>query len=787
MRALDRKLLRDLWHMKGQALAIALVIMGGVATFVMMLSTLDSLRYTRESYYRDYRFADVFVSLKRAPESLGARIAEIPGVDTVETRVVAPVSLDIAGFPEPVTGRLISIPESGGQHLNRLHLRQGRLVEPGREDEVVVSETFAQAHGFGLGSKLQMTINGRRKALTIVGIALSPEYIHQLRPGGVFPDYQRFGVFWMGRRALGNAYGMEGAFNDVVLKLVPRANAQDVIDRLDTLLGPYGGLGAYDREDQPSHRFLSQEFQQLQQSATIFPAIFLGVAVFLLNVVLGRLVSMQREQIATLKAFGYRNREVMVHYLKLALMIVVAGVVLGVAVGAWLGSGLSGLYMEFFRFPFLRYQLLPGVVAEAALANAAAAALGTLFAVRAAARLRPAEAMRPEPPARYRETLIERLGLKRLLSQPNRMIARHIQRRPFKSLLTVVGIALACGITMVGRFQDATINYMLDVHFNLSQRDDLAIAFVEPTSRRVEYSLYGLPGVEHVEVFRSVPVRLRFQHRSYRTAIRGVEPGGDIYRLLDADLKPIDLPPDGVVLTDYLGELLGVRPGDRLIIEVLEGERPVREVTVAALVKEYLGVAAYMQLDALNRFMREGPAVSGAYLAVDAEYQTGIYDRLKEMPRIAGTVVRVQEIANFHRTMEETMLFFTFVATVFAVIIAFGVVYNSARIALTERSRELASLRVLGFTRAEVAYILLGELGLLAMAAIPLGFLVGVAICAYFVESVKSDLYRIPLIIEPSTYAFAATVVIFSAVISGWAVRRRLAQLDLIGVLKTRE
>lgn len=787
MRALDHKLWRDLWHMKGQALAIALVIMGGVSTFIMMLSTLDSLHHTRESYYRDYRFADVFVSLKRAPESLRARIAEMAGVDTVETRVVAPVSLDIAGFPEPVTGRLVSIPEGGGQRLNRLHLRQGRLVEPGREDEVVVSETFAQAHGFGPGSKLHATINGRRKALTVVGTALSPEYIYQLRPGGVFPDYKRYGVFWMGRRALGNAYDMEGAFNDVVLKLVPHASAQDVIDRLDALLEPYGGLGAYDREDQPSHWFLSQEFRQLQQMAAIFPAIFLGVAVFLLNVVLGRLVSMQREQIATLKAFGYRNREIIAHYLKLALMIVVVGVVLGVAVGAWLGRGLSNLYMEFFHFPFLRYQLLPGVVAEAALANAAAAALGTLFAVRAAARLRPAEAMRPEPPARYRETLIERLGLKRLLSQPNRMIARHIQRRPFKSLLTVVGIAFACGITMVGRFQDATINYMLDVHFKLSQRDDLAVTFVEPTSRRAVYSLYGLPGVEHVEVFRSVPVRLRFQHHSYRTSIRGVEPGGDIYRLLDANLKPIDLPPDGVVLTDYLGEMLGVRPGDRLTVEVLEGSRPVREVTVAALVKEYLGVSAYMQLDALNRFMREGPAISGAYLAVDTKYQTGIYAQLKEMPRVAGTVVRVQEIANFHRTMEETMLFFTFVATIFAVIIAFGVVYNSARIALAERGRELASLRVLGFTRAEVAYILLGELSVLAMAAIPLGFLVGIAICAYFVESVKSDLYRIPLIIEPSTYAFAATVVIFSAVISGWAVRRRLAQLDLIGVLKTRE
>lgn len=787
MRALDLKLWRDLWQMKGQAFAIALVIMSGAATFVMLTSTVDSLYQTREAYYRDYRFADAFVSLKRAPEAVKERLEAIPGVDRVETRVVAAANLDIAGFPEPVTGRLISIPEGREPLLNRLHLRAGRLVEPGHDDEIVLSDAFAKAHGLMPGSKLYAVINGRRKGLTVVGTALSPEFIHQLRPGGLFPDFKRYGVLWMGRKALGTAYDMDGAFNDVTLKLALHADLKDIIDRVDAVLAPYGGLGAFGREDQASHRFLSQELRQLRQSARMFPAIFLSVAVFLLNVVMGRLVGTQREQIATLKAFGYGNRDVMAHYLKLAMLIVVAGVALGVLLGAQLGRGLGSVYMEFFRFPFLRHRLEPSVVLTAALTNAAAAALGTLFAVRAAARLRPAEAMRPEPPARYRESIVERLGLKRLLSQPTRMILRHIQRRPVKSLLTVVGIAFSCAITMVGNFQKDTVGYMMDVQFKLAQREDLSVTFTEPTSRKVAYSLRSLEGMERVEVFRTVPVRLHYQHRSYRTAIRGVEPGGDLQRLLDVAQKPIRLPPDGVVLTDFLGEILGVRPGDRLIVEVLEGSRPVREVTIAALVKEYMGVAAYMDLAALNRFMREGPAISGAYLAVDDRYRPGIYAQLKEMPRIAGTVVREQEIINFQRTMKETMLFFTFVATVFAVIIAFGVVYNSARIALTERGRELASLRVLGFTRAEISYILLGELALLTLAAIPLGLLIGREICAYFVETVRSDLYRIPLVIGSSTYAFAATVVLVASAVSGWAVRRKLDHLDLVAVLKTRE
>ena len=787
MKALDRKLWRELWQMKGQAVAIMLVIVCGVAIHVMFGATLDALRQTRARYYQEYRFADVFATLKRAPESLRERITALPGVAEIETRVVAAVHLDVAGFAEPITGRLISIPDNRESRLNRLYLRQGRLPAADRDDEVVVSEAFAEAHRLEPGAKLRVVINGRRQALTLVGTALSPEYIHQLRPGSMFPDYQRYGVLRMGRRALGAAYGMEGAFNDVVVGLTDARAAPEVIDELDRLLTPYGGLGAHDREDQPSHRFLSEEFRNITLSATLFPVLFLGVAVFLLNVVMNRLIGMQREQIGTLKAFGYGNGAIALHYLKLVLIVVLVGVLVGVGGGAWLGRRLAELYTTFFRFPFLDYRLTFQLVLGATLLNLGGAVAGTVFALRAAFALRPAEAMRPEPPARYRATVVERLGLQRLLSQPNRMILRHIERRPLKSLFIVLGIALACGITMSGRFQEATITHMVEVHYKLSQREDLAVTFVEPASWRAIASLHSLPGVERVEIYRVVPVRLRFQQHSRRTTLKGVPPDGDLQRLLDADLRLIALPSDGVLLTDYLGELLGVRAGDRLIVEVLEGSRPVREVPVVGLIKEYLGVAGYMDLAGLNRLLREGPAISGAYLAVDERERPELYRRLGDIPRIAGTAIREQEIRNFHRTMEQTMLFFTFIATVFAVVITFGVIYNSARIALTERSRELASLRVLGFTRAEISYILLGELGLLTLIAIPLGFIVGRAICTLFVDGARSELYRIPLIIHPSTYAFAATMVLASAFLSGWLVRRKLDRLDLIAVLKTRD
>jgi putative ABC transport system permease protein len=519
----------------------------------------------------------------------------------------------------------------------------------------------------------------------------------------------------------------------------------------------------------------------------MFPLLFMGVAVFLLNVVIGRLVAMQREQVATLKAFGYSNLDVLWHYLKMVSMIVLLGIAAGTALGFWLGHGLSSVYMDFYHFPYLKFQLSPLTLLQATVASLLAAASGAVLAVWRAASLRPAEAMRPDPPRSYGESWIERLGLKHWLSQPNRMILRNIQRRAFKSMLTVLGIAIAYGIILTGLFQRDTVSYMVNIQFGMAQREDISLSFTDPIAYQAKFDLLGLPGVEHVEVFRAVPARLRHGPLSYRTAIRGIEPGGDLSRLLDADLRPVALPGQGILLTDFLAKLLDVRIGEQLTVEVLEGNRPVRNVTVAGVVREYLGVSGYMNLAALNHFMQEGPTLSGAYLSVDSQQISTLYDRLKSMPRVAGVAERLQEIRNFNRVMQETMLFFTYVATLFAVVIAFGVIYNSARIALTERSRELASLRVLGFTRGEIAYILLGELGLLTLLSIPLGVWLGRWMCYYIAYSMQTDLFRVPVVLLPQTYTFAFAVVLVSAVLSGLAVRRRLDQLDLIAVLKAAE
>lgn len=789
MHAISRKLWRDLWHLRGQALAIALVIASGVATYVMFITTLDSLHQTREIFYRDYRFADVFINLKRAPESVRHRISEIPGVAEVDTRVLAPVKVDLPDFPEPVTGLITSVPDHGKPPLNDIYLRAGRALSGDRSDEVIISEAFAEAHKLQPGDSIKVIINGIRKELRIVGTGVTAEYISQVRPGSAFPDHKRHAYMWMARTPLGHAYDMHRAFNSAVLRLDIQSDVkvEETLTNLNNLLERYGGFDSVSRKNQPSHFFLTQEFKTLETLSGVFPVMFLAVAAYLLNVVVSRLIGTQREQIAVLKAFGYRNIDIALHYIEMVMIIVIVGTAVGIITGVWLGGYLAEIYIANFRLPYLEFVLQSSVLLKASLVSVVAVLLGTLFAVWKAVRLRPAEAMRPEAPAIYQQTLVERIGLKRWISPPSRMILRHLSRQPIKSTLSVIGIAMACAILMAGRFSEDTMSFMMDVIYKFSQRQDLGVAFVEPTSRRALYDLLHLPGVRSGEVIRRVPARFSFEHRSFRASISGLEQDSQIVQVLDIDLKPRQIPPEGILIGDYFRTKLGVKPGDWITVEVLEGKRPIRQMKVVGLVSEYLGLVGYMDLRALNRLLGEGETINIAALSVDKREMHNIFKQIKQMPKIAGAVVREHEINSFHKTMDRTMLFYTSVATIFAGIIAIGVVYNSARIILTERGRELASLRVLGFSRGEISYILLGELGILVLLAIPIGLVFGYALCDYIVAAMETDLYRIPLVVETDTYAFAALIVLIATIVSALIVRRRLDRLDLITVLKTKE
>ncbi len=787
MKALDRKLLRDIVRLWPQALAIALVMAAGVATLVLAIGASRSLEETRATYYERNRFADVFAQATRAPLDVARAVAEIPGVAAASPRIAGYAIVDMEGVAEPVSGIVISLPEVGQPRLNALTIREGRLPEPLSIDEIVVNASFADAHDLRPGSRLSAVIKGRRRVMDIVGVVHSPEFIYAIGPGDLVPNDRRFGVIWARRGAVEAAYDLAGAFNDITIGLARGASRGTVIDAVDAALDRYGGAGAYDRDDQISHAFLDSELDQLASIALIIPPIFLGVAAFLVNITVARLVALEREQIGLLKALGYPKLAIVSHYLKLAALIALVGVAIGWVAGFWLGRGLTQLFGEFYHFPFLVYLNRPDVYAISAGAAVAASVLGAFNAIWSVARLEPAVAMAPPSPPKFRRLLLERLGLMRLLPQAFAMAARNIARRPARAGLTLLGLAMSVAVLIGALFATDAVETMIESTYFRSERQDATLTFAEEQGPGALHAVARLPGVMRVEPFRSAGVRLSNGVAEKRVALIGHMPMNDLNRVVDASDRAVDPPEIGIALSSALARQLGVWRGDRIAVEVLQGRRRTFETPVTAVVEQYFGLAAHMSLDEMNRSLGDGPRISGAYAALDTAEIEAFYQEIKDTPAIAAVALKDVSLQKFRETMAQNIGYTTTIYTGLALVIAFGVVYNAARIQLSERARELASLRVLGFSRGETLRILLTELTVLSAAAIPIGWGLGKALAWAVIQGLQSDLFRVPLIVLRHTYAYATSAFLIAFVVGALLVRRRINELDLVAVLKTRD
>lgn len=787
MKALDQKLRRDLVQMSGQALTIALVVACGIASYIATKGTYYSLRYARDSYYQRYRFADVFAELERAPESLRSRIETIPGVARVESRIVEPVSVPIEGAAEPAIADLISVAPSGQAITGGIALRAGRIVEPGRTDEVVLLEAFARAHGLRVGSRLPAVLAGIRRELRVVGIALSPEYVFSVAPGSVNPDPRRFCVLWMDRAVMASAFHMEGAFNSVLIHMQKGGSEPAVIDAVNRALATYGGRGAYSRSKQLSDNTLHSRLERLETLTKLLPTIFLGVAAFLINVVLSRVVQLERGQIAVLKAIGYREREIGLHYLKLVCVIVFLGWLVGVGAGDWLGGLMTGLFTKYFHFPSVHYRLEPRLLVLASAISLAAAVAGALGAVWAVMRLPPAAAMRPQAPTAYRHGLSERLPIARLFGLSMQMVVREIERKPLRAVLSALGVAMAVAVLIAGRFNADAIDWFIRVQFELAQREDMDVTFRRPLSERAIFELTRLPGVRSAESLRGLAVRYRFGARSRESLLFGHPERAELRRVIDRDGRLQPLPKHGVLASAELAQVLGFHAGDSLTLEVLEGKRGTYRVFVAGLVDDIFGLYGHMRDEELNRMLGAEPMISMALLRVDPLQRTVLERDLTARPEVLGVNRFDNIVTQFREQTAAQMQVTTLILTIFAVIIASGVIYNNARVALSTRSRDLASLRVLGFRRSEIATILLGELSIQVMVALLPGMLLGRALAQQMMASADREMYRFPVMISARTYAFAAVVTLLASLASALLVRDKLDHLDLIGVLKSRE
>jgi putative ABC transport system permease protein len=785
---LDRKLFRDLMRLKGQALTIALVVAVGVANYITLRSAWRALGDSRAAYYEQYRFADVFARLKRAPDSVADRVQDVRGVSSVYPRVVEEVLLPMVGLLTPAHGQIISLPAQGRPPMNDVLVKSGRFPESGRGNEVLIYEPFAKEHDLRPGSTVPAVLNGKLHELIVVGLALSPEYVFAIEPGGMASDDERFAPMWMSKSAMAAAFRMEGAFNDIVLRLEPGADEKAVLIAVDRILEPYGGLGAYGRDLQVSSSILDGEIAQIEAMVLFLPAVFLAVAAFLLNVVFSRMVTLQRGQIAVIKAVGYRNSTVGLHYLKMVSIIVVLGSVLGVGLGAWLADAMLDLYAGFFRLPMARGRLDLPVAINAVIASFVAAVLGIGFALHSAVTLPPAEAMRPPSPTRYRASPIERMPGLRRIRQSTMMVFREIWRRPLRTVLSSAGIAFALGIIILGRFGKDAHGPILDLQFGRQQREDISVNFTEEVEDRGLGYLAHLPGVDQVDGYRTTPVRFRSGPRWRDSILIGLPPDSHLRRLFTRQFQPARIPHSGILITDVLADILEARPGDIVEVELKEGDRGTRQVRVSGTIDEAFGLQGYMQKRSLHELLREKPTINTALLRVDPGREAELQARLADIPTVQSIHRKRTLLEKFEEQTGRTMQVITLILTLFATAIAVAVVYNNARVSLSVRSRDLATLRVLGFTRAEVSAILLGEQAVQVFLGIPVGMVLGTWGARALLElQADPEQFRMPMLISSQTYAFSAVVVLAAAVLSALLVRRRLDTLDLVGVLKTRE
>ena len=786
---LDMKVLRQLWRMKSQVIAIAAVVLAGVAVQVMMRGAVHSLEVTRDAYYDRYRMPDIFVPVKRSPDYLTQRAAGIPGVAMVQDRVQVSAIMQMPNRElGPVKATVISIPEITRPAISDLYLTAGRWIDGSDPDEAIILESFLIAHKMKVGDKLTILLNGKKRFLRVVGTAKSPEFVYPIPPGELVPDEARFAVVWMGREALAQAYDLEGAFNQLLVTLQRNASEDRVIEALDRIFEKYGGVGAYGVDEHVSNMFLSNEIEQLGAMSKILPPIFLSVAAFLLYVVVSRIVETEREQIGLLKAFGYSDFQLSLHYGKLLGTIVGIGLIAGWVVGTRMGNGLANLYQTFFQFPILLFEHYPGVYLSSGLTCMISAAVGGFAVIRKVVNLQPAEAMRPPVPPDYSGGFFARFLLMiHWLDQPTRLILRHLARWPKRALLTLLGISLAMGVRVAAQQSWDAVDHMLVVSFEVQNRYDLSVNFIESQNFTALDEIENIKGVLKIEPFRMVAGKIKIGQKEEIQSIIGLPYGGELAHLLDENEHAVDMPVEGLVLSRKLAETLDVKEGDVVQFDATQEWRPTLWLPIAKLVDPYLGTPAYINLKSLNNAMPDGPRISGVHLSIDQNLKTKILDKLESMPKVMNVTVQMSAAHTMKKKMGEMIGTAIFFNVIFSSLIAIGIVYNSARISLSERSRELASLRVLGFSKGEVAYILLGELAILVLLSLPVGAGIGYFIALQVTEALSSDLFRIPATIFPATFGWAAVTIVGAAVVAAIWVSRSVGQLKMVEALKSKD
>lgn len=792
IRPLTMKILRDLMDHKVALAALLAIIAVGVGVFAGTMGAYRDLDGARARYYERYRISDFIVDLKRAPAGAVDEVARVPNVWDVRGRVSLAARVDLVGVDEPIMGVAVSVPEERRPVINDVFLKSGTWFTAGDEKEVILNEAFAEAHDLKPGSRVRVLLLDKEHDLLVVGTAMSPEFVYVIPPsGGLVPDPARFAVLYLPERFAQEACDLQGAFNQLVGRVRDHARpaVTRTLRRIEDELDPYGVTNVTPYWEQPSIRFLSDEVAGRRITAMTVPTLFLGVAALVLNVLMSRLVEQQRSIIGTLRALGYSRGALMQHYLTFGLLIGAMGAALGIGLGWWLQVSVNGLDRGIFRIPGIRASFYGSSALAGTGVSILFAILGTVKGVRRAASLEPAEAMHPPPPERGAKVWLERFDvLWRALPFRWKMIFRAILRNPFRSTVGLIATVVSTALVLATLSLFDSLDYLVAFQFNRVAHEDYTISLREPEGPRAASELGDLAGVSYVESQLAVACDLSNGPYEKRIGVMGLSRGSRLYTPLGANGIPVTVPEEGLLLDSKLAEILHVRPGDRIRLRPLIGQRRQVLAPVTGIVDGFLGLGAYADIAYLSRLLGEERSANVLLSTEDRRVSARtLMDDLKQRPAVIGFAQRRRSLTRIADTFGQAMGAQLALMIAFAGLIAFGSVLNAAMVSLSERRREVGTLRVLGYTPFQVGGIFSGESLTVNAVGIVLGLAGGVGLTYLLAAAYDTELYRFPVVIYPSRLAATVVIMLLFVLAAQWIVHGMIRMLPWLEVLNVKE
>lgn len=792
MNVLSRRLWRAFRKSRLQFLAVALVVMIGVSIFISMNTAYYNLNHSRDVFYRENDFADYYFHVVRAPYQVIKRLQALPGVHMVTGRV----QMDIPIMRENGargTARLTGYHLPLDREVNRIQLLSGRMFDKdpsGGRIEVLTDPQFAAANNLNTGDNLIVAAQGREVTLTITGTGGGPEFIYPMKDAAsLMPEPENFGIIMAPLNQVQQVLGFSGQVNQVLIRVTPGYDEEKVAEDVERILEPYGNLASYPRKDQLSHAMLDTELEGLRKSASSLPAIFLVLAAIIQYVMLGRMIKTQRQQIGILKALGFDRIRIVMHYAAYSMMITVIGAILGVILGIMLSSVFSKTYAMFFNLPQEIGGYNINVIVSGLVFSLVAGAAAGLGASRGILSLNPAQSMRSEPPRVSGRIWLERwTWLWRKLDNYWRMSVRTVWRNGWRSFFTMVGVMFAAGMLIIAFFADDSMDYMLTQHFAFEKSYDYMIRFTEPIKDYEILSVSRLDGVLKAEPLLEVPVRVSFAGREEDDLLLGMRPDATLKTVFNEDGHRLVIPQDGVVMNDITAKKLGVTVGDRVMIETRMRSGASREASlkVLGINHQMIGAGSYVSLNQANQVLGENRVVTAVMLKVDPGKAASIEKELNRMTGVSSFQSRQRELAGFEKQMGY-MIYFVVIMVSFAAILGFAIVYNSSVIGFSERQRELALLKVMGFSDREVGGLLLRETLLQSIPGVLLGLPLGRMMSQWYVAAISTDTFSFPVVVYPRTYIISGIIGVLFVLVAHWFASRGIKHIEPTELLKNND